>query len=152
MLNVQSMQAAPSCPHAYIPVPAEHVPPIQQPPLHGSPGSHAVEQTAELLHALPMGQSALDQHPQEPSTAMQAVPAVFPVQSVHEDPVAHAVLVLTARHFPSAEQHVSVLQPIAHGVEQVSVCGSHAVGPASAGQSASPLQPQCPPPALALLD
>lgn len=152
MLNVQSMQAAPSCPHAYMPVPGEHAPPTQQPPLHGWPESHAVAQSAELAHAVPIGQSALDQHPQEPSAAMQAVPAVFPVQSVHEDPVAHAVLVLPARHFPSAEQHVSVLQPIAHGVEHVSVRGSHAAGPASAGQSAAPLQPQCPPPALALLD
>jgi hypothetical protein len=103
---LQTEHEPPFWPHAALSVPATHVPPEQQPPLHGCVALHVeVHVFVDVSHAMSLGQSPLVAQPHlftEPPTGMHALPPEpGAVQSVHVAvPVLHACGSLPPAHTP----------------------------------------------------
>jgi hypothetical protein len=97
--------------------PGAHVPPLQQPPLHGCEEEHAVVHIpVDVSHASSAGQSPATAQPQVPLTR-QALPDDRPAQSTHDPLRPQASCSVPGTHVPLLQQ------PPLHGwdVEQIVV-------------------------------
>jgi hypothetical protein len=145
-LPLHIAHAPPCAPHAPAMVPATHVVPLQQPPLHGWLALQVVTQLFAGEHELPIGQSlvTLQPHCCEPRHTW---PALLALQSTHAPPAApHAPVEVPAAHMPLEQQ-----LPL-HGcdAEQVVVHWRAVVSHAEPlAQSAFEPQPHMPPPVVA---
>jgi hypothetical protein len=111
----------PLAPHAVEPEPPAHIPPEQQPPLHGCVDEQLVVQVWLVpSQAEPIGQSAaeLQPHAPPPDTVRQTEPSALPMQVPHAVPVAPQLVV----EVPLAQVE-PLQQPPLHGCvdEQVLV-------------------------------
>jgi hypothetical protein len=104
----QSVQLRPFVPHAVGEVPGEHMPPVQQPPLHACDAVQVVVHWCiVVLQAEPIAQSVVPLQPQlpPPVTAEQRVPFGLVVQSLQEPPEApQVVCAVPATQVPAEQQ------------------------------------------------
>jgi hypothetical protein len=128
---VQFWQTLPAVPQAALDVPAAHVPVVpvvteQHAPLHGRSALQLVEHAwVAVLHALPLGQSALELQPHV-SFGRHTLPAVLVVQSTHVVPFApHAVVLVPVWHALPAQQPVTQGDPAEHVTLHRCVVTSH---------------------------
>jgi hypothetical protein len=107
-LEVQSTQARPLPPQPVTAVPAEQLPAMQQPPLHGCDAEQVVvHRCVVVLQALPMAQSVVPLQPQEPppETISHTLPFGLPVQLWQAPPpTPQAVCMVPTTHEPDEQQ------------------------------------------------
>jgi len=145
--------AAPELPHAPLPSPPTHWPPVgsQHPPLHAvsaAPPQAVPHVCVVVLHAWPLAQSVAALQPQASVAGRHTVPLALPVQSTQAFAPPHAVWAVPGRHEPPVPQ-----QPALQGAvgEQVKRHSPEVVSQPALfeGQSLAAPQPHCPPPVTA---
>jgi len=137
-LPAQETQAPPEAPQAAFDVPAEHIPALQQPPLHVSVAEQVVVHAPVVVsHASSAGQSVASLQPHAP-LGRHALPVLPPTHETQAPLAPQAACTVPDAHVPALQQPPLHTWVGEHVVVHFRVVVSHA---SSVGHSAEEVQP-----------